>query len=93
MLNKQERQKLHEIETRFCEQEPNFVAQFDQLGRPASADASRLRPILLMLLTLFVLGAVSASFFAGALVGIVVLGSTASLVVLTLLLHRFRRGR
>ena len=93
MLNKQERQKLHEIETRFCEQEPNFVAQFDQLGQPASAGTSRLRPILLMLLTLFVLGGVSASFFAGALVGIVVLGSTASLVVLALVLHRFRRGK
>ncbi len=93
MLSKQERQKLHEIETRFCEEEPRFVAQFDQLGQPAPGRKSRLRPILLILLTLVVLAGSSTSFLAGALVGVVVLGSTASLVSLALVLHRFRRGR
>lgn len=93
MLSKQERQKLYEIETRFCEEEPRFVAQFDQLGQPAPRRTSHLRPILLILLTLVVLGAASTSFVAGPLVGVVVLGSTASLVSLALLLHHIRRGR
>ena len=89
MLSKQERQKLHDIETRFYDEEPEFVTLFDQLGQQrAPARRDWLRPVLLVLAVVCVLGAASTSFVAGPLVGAVITGSTAGLVVRMMLRAR-----
>lgn len=94
MLSKQERQKLNDIETRFYDEEPEFVTLFDQLGqrRPA-ARKDWLRPVLLVLVVVCALGAASTSFVAGPLVGAVITGSTAGLVGLGALVYLLRRPR
>ena len=94
MLSKQERQKLHDIETRFYDEEPEFVTLFDQLGQQrAPARRDWLRPVLLVLAVVCVLGATSTSFVAGPLVGAVITGSTAGLVGIGALAYLLRRSR
>lgn len=93
MLSKQERQKLQDIEARFYDEEPEFVTLFDQLGqrRPVARTMNWLRPALVVLAVLCVLGAASTTFILGPLVGTVTTGSTAGLLGLGALVYFIRR--
>ena len=94
MLSKQERQKLQDIEARFYDEEPEFVTLFDQLGqrRPTTRTTTTwLRPLLVVLALVCVLGAASTSFVLGPLVGTVVTGSVVGLLGLGALVYFVRR--